>query len=321
MSRSAIVLRISPSGIDKVPEALASDQLIIGWALAEGLEDTSLSWQAVRKILHETYYSSELTQHRAGSAAGHMWRFLRDLKEGDLVVVPYWSDFYVARITGPAQYFTEHVDDDTAWRRPVEWLNGKKKIPRSVARSALVSRMKTYGTTADATDLITEIEECLALSSSKAKPTFERDLKARLVRETLAEIRSGRMDSFGFESLISDVLSGLGAVESRIIARSVDKGADVVATFRVAGAFQQVVAVQAKHWQPEPPVDAGVVEQLIRGIDAEGADLGMIVTSGTISEAARSAAQKYFDEVGKRIELVDGEQFAALIVENGVRSA
>lgn len=319
MGRSAIVLRISPSGIDKVPEALASNQLIIGWARAKGLDDPSLSWQAFRQVLHETYYASEPTLHRAGSAAGHMWRFLRDLKEDDLVVVPYWSDFYVARVIGPARHLAEFVDDDTAYRRPVEWLNGRQKIPRSVARSALISRMKAYGTTADATDLVGEIEGCLALSSSEARPTFERDLKARLVRETLAEIRSGRMDSFGFESLIRDVLLGLGAVEARIVPRSVDKGADVVATFRVAGTFQQVVAVQAKHWQPEPPVDASVVEQLIRGIVAEGADLGMVVTSGTIAESARLAAQKYFDEEGKRIELIDGEQFAALIVEHGVR--
>ncbi len=103
--------------------------------------------------------------------------------------------------------------------------------------------------------------------------------------------------------------------------RSQDKGADLLATFRVAGAFQQVVAVQAKHWQPEPPVSRDVVEQLIRGIEAESANLGMVVTSGSISDAAVQAAEQYFEEKGIRIELLDGEQFAKLMVEHGIRTS
>jgi restriction endonuclease Mrr len=89
----------------------------------------------------------------------------------------------------------------------------------------------------------------------------------------------------------------------------------------VAGAFQQIVAVQAKHWQPEPPVGRDVVEQLIRGIEAESAHLGMVITSGSISEDASQAAEQYFVDKGIRIELVDGFQFAKLIVEHGILPA
>jgi restriction endonuclease Mrr len=91
-----------------------------------------------------------------------------------------------------------------------------------------------------------------------------------------------------------------------------------VAKFRVAGAFQQVLAVQAKHWQPDPPVDRSVVEQLIKGIEAEGATFGMVVTSGSIGADAVNRAEDHFVDKGIRIELVDGEQFAKLIVENGL---
>jgi hypothetical protein len=52
------------------------------------------------------------------------------------------------------------------------------------------------------------------------------------------------MENFGFERLIQNVLIGLGAEEARIVSRSQDKGADIVASFLVAGAFRQVVAVQ-----------------------------------------------------------------------------
>lgn len=298
---------------------MSAEQLIIGWAEAEGLLDPALSWEQFREIIRKAYYSEESTLRRAGAAAGHMWRFIRDMKPGDLVVVPYGAGFFVADIDGAAVYDRSKVNDDSAYRRSVRWLNDKKAIPRQLARSALVSRMKTQGTCADAADLLGEIRDCLNLAARGEAPTFQSDLQARLVREVLAEMRSGRIESFGFERLIQTVLSGLGAEEVRIISRSEDKGADLIAVFRVAGAFQQRVAVQAKHWQPEPPVGRDVVEQLIRGIEAEAANLGMVITSGSISDDAIQVAEQYFEDEGIRIELVDGEQFAKLIVEHGIR--
>jgi len=320
MNQAAFVLRIAPGDEDKVPEALAADQIIIGWAEAEGLLDTSLTWEKFREIVRAAYYSDEPTLRKAGAAAGHMWRFIRDMKPNDLVVVPYGSEFFVAKVTGPATYDPTKVDEDSAYRRPVQWLNNKKAISRQLARSALLSRMKIQGTCADATDLLDEIKECLNLASRGETPIFQSDLQTRLIREVLAELRGGHIENFGFERLIQTVLQGLGAEEVRIVPRTEDKGADLVATFRVAGAFQQRIAVQAKHWQPDPPVGRDVVEQLIRGIEAEAANLGMVITSGAISDEATQAAEQYFDEKGVRIELVDGEQFAKLIVEHGIRT-
>ncbi len=319
MNQQAFILRIAPSGIDRVPEALTENQIIIGWSLAEGLLDTNLTWEQFREIIRNTYYASEDTLRKAGAAAGHMWRFIREMNKGDLVVVPYWSEFYVAEIEGPAIYDSNKIDDDTAYRRPVRWLNDKKSIRRDLAKSALISRMKTQGTCAYATDLLEEIKECLQIALSGQTPTFQSDLQTRLIRETLNELHSGRMDSFGFERLIQTVLTGLGAEDARIVPRSQDKGADILVTFRVAGAFRQLIAIQAKHWQPEPAVGKDVVEQLIKGIEAESANLGMVITSGAISPEAASAAEKYFEEKGIKIELVDGEQFAKLIVEHGIR--
>lgn len=320
MNHQAFVLRIAPSSIDRVPEALTENQIIIGWSKAEGLLDINLTWEQFREIIRNTYYGGEETLHKAGAAAGHIWRFIREMNKGDLVVVPYRSEFYVAEIEGPAIYDAKKVANDTSYRRPVKWLNGKKSIRRDLAKSALISRMKIQGTCAYATDLLAEIKECLKIVSSDQTPTFQNDLQTRLIRETLTELRSGRMDSFGFERLIQTVLTGLGADDARIVSRSQDKGADILATFRVAGAFRQVVAVQAKHWQPEPPVGKEVVEQLIKGIEAESANLGMVITSGAISAEATTAAEKYYEDKGIRIELVDGEQFAKLIVENGIRT-
>jgi predicted Mrr-cat superfamily restriction endonuclease len=154
--QSDFVLRVAPAGVDKVPEAMSADQIIIGWADAEGLLNPALTWEQCREILRRAYHADEPTLRKAGAAAGHMWRFLRDMKPGDLVAVPYGADFLLAEIAGPATYDSSKVEDDSAYRRPVRWLNDKKPIPRQLARSALISRMKTQGTCADATDLLGE---------------------------------------------------------------------------------------------------------------------------------------------------------------------
>jgi len=261
--RQAFVLRIAPNGIDRVALALGENVAIIGWC-APALMDPSLDWKAFREIVRTKFYSKDDNLRRAGAAAGHMWRFIREMKVGDLLVTPHGSGFYVGRIAGPAFHLPEKVKEDTAYRRRVEWLNGKRPIPRETARAALQSRTKVQGTSADATDLLSEIMECLGDAERKENRTFAEDLKARLAKEALEEMRSGR--------------------------------------------------------QPEPPVGPEVVQQLIQGIEAESANLGMVVTSGTISEEATAAAELFFDQKGIRIELVDGPQLAALIVERGLRA-
>jgi len=313
----AFVLRVAPSEIDRLPEALEGDQIIIGWANADGLLDKQLDWAAFRELVRATYYRDDKTLHRAGAAAGHMWRFIREMEAGDFVVVPYGSEFYVAEVAGEAIYLKDKQSEDSAYRRPVKWLNSKQPIPRSYAKSALISRMKIQGTSASATDLLDEIRDCLDIATSGATPSFRSDLQSSLITQALKELQKGRIDSFGFENLINNLLQSLGAKEARVIPRSQDKGADVVATFLVAETFPLVVAVQAKHWQPEPPVDCHVIDQLVSGMEAETADLGMVITTGTFSDDAVRAANEYLESVGKKIELVDGEQFAKMIVEHG----
>jgi predicted Mrr-cat superfamily restriction endonuclease len=316
--KSAFVLRIAPEGVDKVPEALASDQLMIGWAKAKGLLRPDMGREQFRKVLSDTYHSEERKQHKAGAAAGHVWRFLRDMEVGSLVVVPHKSDFYVARVTGPPIYDSAKAHEGSAYRRPVEWLNGKQPIARDVATAALISRMKIQGTSADASDLTNAIEEVLLLARDEVKPTLRTDLERKLVETALQEMREGRLDNDGFERLIRDVLLALGAREARVVSKRYDKGADILAKFQLAGTFERVIAVQAKRWKPDFPVGRDVVEQLIRGIEDTSANLGMVVTTGTISEDALQCAAAYLESDGVEIQLVDGAQFARLIVEMGL---
>jgi predicted Mrr-cat superfamily restriction endonuclease len=319
-SKNAFVLRISHRD-DALPDALESGNVVIGWSRAGDLHDPDLDWKEFRKIVHEEYHADEDNYRKSGASAGNLWRFIREMEEGDLVVVPNGSEFYVAEVTGRARYVSEAVEDDTAHRRSVKWRNDGDPIPRGIARAALQSRMKARQTCVEATDLIPEIQDALDAAQSDGEVSFDSDLRQKLVEDTLEEIRHGRRDSFGFEELVKSLLQSLGGKNIQIVPRSKDQGADVTALFTVADTFSFTVAAQAKHYQESPPVKPKDVEQLAEGMDAEGASLGWLVTSGVFSDQAEKRRDEIEEESGYEIQLVDGEQLAALIVDGGLRAA
>jgi len=315
MNKRAYILSMFPVWLQ---EALDSNVIIIGWSKAEGLIGNEDNWEAFRNIVKQGCYPKDHDFRRAGQAAGHLGRFIK-MQEGDLVVVPHGEGFYIAEVTGPARYEQSKAPEDTAYRHDVEWLNGKKPILRKNARSALQLRMKTQGTTADASDLLPEIKACLKDAKAGKPPTWRSDLRQKQIATVLEEMRSGRINDREFEDHVRDVLKGLGADTAWVISRRNDRGADIVATFKVAGDLLPLkVAVQVKHYQPEPPVGKKVIKQLIHGIEAAEAGLGVLVTSGTISEEAKEYAKAYYEESGIQIVLVDGEQLAGIIVDHGL---
>jgi predicted Mrr-cat superfamily restriction endonuclease len=319
-SRDAFVLRISHRD-DALTDALESNDVVIGWSRAGELHDSDLDWNEFREIVHQEYHSDQDDYRKAGASAGNLWRFIREMEEGDLIVVPDGSNFYVAEVTGRARHEPHKVEDDTAHRRSVKWLNDGEPLARGTARAALQSRMKARQTCVEATDLLPEIQDALDAAGSDGEPSFDSDLRQKLVQGTLEELRQGRLNDRDFEQLVKAVLQSLGGENVTITPRSKDQGADVTALFSVADTFSFTVAAQAKHYQEDPPVPAGDVEQLRDGMDAEGSTLGWLVTSGVFSEEAEKRRDEIEEESGYQIQLVDGEQFAALIVDGGLRAA
>src|SRR5687768_4478802 len=85
LSSRVFVLRIAHGGSDLFQEALAAGQLIIGWAEAKGLLDPGLDSDQFREIIRTRYHYNETNLRRAGAAAGHMWRFIREMDGGDRI--------------------------------------------------------------------------------------------------------------------------------------------------------------------------------------------------------------------------------------------
>lgn len=74
----------------------------------------------------------------------------------------------------------------------------------------------------------------------------------------------------------------------------------------------QKVYVQAKRWQGQ--VGSPVIQGFMGALQLQGADKGVLITSGSISEPAREAAR----QVRGAIVLIDGAQLTALMIDHKV---
>jgi restriction system protein len=74
------------------------------------------------------------------------------------------------------------------------------------------------------------------------------------------------------------------------------------------------VYVQAKRYKPENKVGAPAIREFFGSLNLQKATKGLFVTTSTFSEAAQQTASS----LGSRIVLVDGRQFAQLMIRYNV---
>ena len=317
--RNAFILRSNTAGGNWISEALDNKTIIMGWCeVPKLLEQTD--WYSFRQIVHDYYYKDEKNFRRAGNAAGSLWKFLKEMKKDDYVVIPAPYNFYLAMVKEDKPYHDpSKVDEDRAFLRKVTWLNNKEPIPRKYARSSLQSRMKIYHTCGNADDLVHEIEEVLDIMEKGEKPNFYKSLRMRLLKETKEELITGYMEERDFEELIGAVLSSLGGENVDIVSRSVDKGVDIKCKFSIANTFKIEIGVQAKYFYPDPPVGSDRIEKFVEGLNTENIKYGWFVTSGTYSEEAIKKAEELQETHNCVLELIDGEQLSAMLIESGIK--
>lgn len=311
--RQAWVIRMSTGGGDVVDDGLRDGFVYLGWSSAEGLISCDDYWR-FRDIVHDTYYSEDDSYVRSGRAASQLWNFIREVKTNDLVVVPHGPEFYVAQVEGPAEYDDETGPEDTAHRRRVRWLNDGRAIPRTSARSALISRMRSRQTLTSGSDLVSEIHEALGSAEAGEAPAMAASLREALIQTTKQELLTGHMDERRFEEMVRDLVLALGAVDAHIVSRQQDIGADIEAEFSVGHFANIPVRIQVKYWRGE--ASSYPVDQLLNAM--ADVDLGVVVTTASFSEAVRDYATARGEEAGKQLILVDGDELCRLIVDYGL---
>lgn len=142
-----------------------------------------------------------------------------------------------------------------------------------------------------------------------------RKIEASLAQDLLDRIRNSPSDFF--ERLIVNLLLNMGyggsATEAgRALGRSGDNGVDGVIDQDALGLDR--VYIQAKRYAVGNTVGAGDIRDFFGSLDRHKAAKGLFVTTSTFSPSAKETA----DFLSKRIVLIDGEQFARLMIRHNV---
>ena len=272
----------------------------------------------------------------------NLWRFVNEMSEGDIVVVPFPYSFAICKISDNKVFTNESIDPellvdcneervtfesdgylhnsngdliDLGFYRKVEMIE-EKEIPRDgYADQALCSRLKIRQTNANIDDLAGSINDAVE-AFRKGKPVNLRESVVESAAPTVLEkIRQLQNDS-KFESLVEWYLKSLGAsrVETPWRGESPSEAgdADKVAYFDNIG-FAIMVQIK-KH--------SGITDDwAVTQIKAYSSNHNFgeystalwVVSSG---DGFSEEAQRLAAETGVR--LVDGLQFARMILDAGL---
>lgn len=317
--KKAYIVRCAPSYISRVDEVLEKKQIIIGWShTKDELFDKSLTRYEFKQKLENIYTDYKKNPYSLGQATGYLWRFIREMEIGDYAIVPIPKAFYVGRIVSNVKFLPEYLDNDTAIRREVEWLNEGKPVMRDFCCAGMVSRLKYQGTCVGASEFIEDIENSLILAKENKTPSFKNQLKENLKKEVseLLISKEAYLDDRKFEKLVMELMEGLGAKTSSIPSKSRYGSniadVDVIANFVHLGIQ---VYVQVKKHSNES--DEYAVKQVIEAIKHDNTDgaipiIGWVITSANFSEEAERLANN------NGIRVINGEELSEMIISVGL---
>jgi len=150
-----------------------------------------------------------------------------------------------------------------------------------------------------------------------AEPNERIDSALREIRDSVAaELLEllGRGSPTFFEQVVLDLLHEMGYGESpaalRRVGRSGDGGIDGVIALDRLGLER--VYVQAKRWANS--VGSPQVQGFLGALRLQGAEKGVLITTGTFTREADEAAAR----TNGKLVLVDGKRLAQLMIEHGV---
>lgn len=270
----------------------------------------------------------------------NLWRFIKEMRKGDVVLVPSWGEFSLFELADDTVYTNESMDGSIYkdWNGEMAKLhedgyyynvNDKvidlgfyrkvkpilTNIPRDgYADQELYSRMKIRQTNADISDLVDSIEY--------ARKAFEENkpinLKEQIVEETapkLLAIIEKLTSDIKFEDLVEWYLRSLGA---RIEKPSKNESATEEGDADRVGYFDSIkTAIMVQVKKHEGTTDDWAVQQIkaYRANHNYGdyhTQMWVISTCEKFSEEAKNEAAE------ADVRLIDGLEFAKMILDSGL---
>jgi restriction system protein len=282
--------------------------IALGWARLGDLSKVGTTREAFKAAVAKRW--PEKKPAAVPNNAGQLFRFVYEMKPGDLVVYPSKRDklIHIGRVTGP-YVFDPKGEEAYPNRRAVEW---KAAVPRSrftqgglyeVGSAMSLFQVKTYA------------DEFIEAAEGKAPPATEGkdDTVGRVAEQTETNTRdyvlkklAEELKGHALAHFVAHLLEAMG-YRTRVASEGPDGGVDIVAHRDELGFEPPIIKVQVK--ATEANIGDPIVSSLYGKVGAS--EFGLFVTLGGFTADARKFARQK-----SNLRLVDGDALVELVYQH-----
>ena len=279
----------------------------IGW---ENMGDVSgLDTRATFKRRYREV-NPEASDGRVAVNAGQIYRFVREIQDGDYVLTYIKSsrEVLIGLVKGPYEHLDDGYLDHCHHVRPVEWL---AKVSRddfgTRARNSMGSTLTVFNLD-DYLDQIYSLavgEKPKVAEEEEEAPPFYDEIKAQ-ADELIADLIS-HIDPYDFQDLVAALLRAMGF---RAVSASAgrDQGVDIVAHPDPLGFRRPCIKAQVKHRKDS----TGGPDMRSFTATLRDGESGLYVSTGGFTRGAEVEAQGAREPV----TLLDRDDFIQLLLEH-----
>lgn len=278
----------------------------IGWPNLGSLKTIESTREAFKAAV-----SSKYPDFKLGAVpvhAGTLFKFIHEIKAGDLIVYPSKPDRMVNLGKVVGDYFYDPASG-TAYpnRRKVNWINA---VPRAEFSQSALHEIGSAVTLFQIKNNADEFLSAFAGQPFAADAVDEETVEATsaatedITEDFVIKRLKSKLDPYQFEAFVAHLLERMG-YHARVTQKSGDGGIDIIAHRDELGFEPPIIKVQCK--QTLNTVGQPEVAQLYGHVEASR-EHGLFITLGEYSAQARQ-----FERSKHNLRLLSGEDLVALI--------
>lgn len=309
--RNIWVVRAGGGGVyaDRFEEAAIA---AIGFSIRKDLSQLKSRDAFLSELARE---HPNMKKGRLINGASQLYRFVHEIREGDLILTPVTDtrEILFGTCAGPYRYDPRR-DGDLPHTRPINWT-------KRISRDELTGPAKnSAGSTLTLFSMNDHRDEIEAVASGRERPVslgaeadegsgfqFYEDVQSK-AEEQISD-RIAHMDPFDFEELVAALLRSMGYFARRT-EKGPDRGVDVVATSDALGLDSPRIKVQVKHRSQRASV--GDMRNFIATLRSP--DRGLFVSTGGFTREALYEADR--TPQGTSVTTLKGDEFIELLMEH-----
>lgn len=287
---------------------LKKNHIAIGWPKMGDLSEFPPNREAFKIRLAEVY--PETKPGAVPVNAGQLFRFVHEMKVGDLVIYPSRESnkIHIGKVIGEYQY-KPALHQNYCNTRQVTWM---KNFPRTYFKQGalyeLGSAMSLFQVKNYADEFLAALEgttQTIPVEDDETVALVVEDIE-QTTRDFILKRLAQEIKGHPFAHFIGHLLETMG-YRTRISPEGPDGGIDIIAHKDELGFEPPIIKVQVK--SNEGSVSDPVVSSLYGKVDQ--AEFGLLVTLGTFTNQARNFARSK-----SNLRLIDGEELVTLILQH-----